>query len=400
LRDTFFYVQHPESDTLIDERVRSLVGGGFVSATDEHLAPTELGTLTSTYYLRLDTARIFGHLRVGPTDEELLEAVASAAEFADVVVRRNELATIKRAQTRHTGPRAKVYAVLKAYIERGEVPEALRSDAWIIRQNALRLLSALSAFLLRFNAPHAILRARVLALRLEYGAPEEFCPLLQLEGIGIKQATQLYEQGVRSPFDITPVVQSRLIAGREGSAINCPASPYCDRRTAARYHTVWAEQLYYATVRNDGGGGRTSITVSANGTAMLHETFYAAKGYVKSIPIGVYGSQNLNVTYEIRADHVDCVLDPLVVKKAVMVTGLPRDAMRVEASESTTIPAQPSAPTGVHPLVEESIGTSNTAPQVSRSRDPGSLSLLSIHLLSALLRNQILRTIRTSPPPL
>ncbi|MDD1721408.1 MAG: DEAD/DEAH box helicase [Euryarchaeota archaeon] len=370
LRDTFFYVQHPESDTLIDERVRSLVDGGFVSATDEHLAPTELGTLTSTYYLRLDTARIFGHLRVSPTDEELLEAVASAAEFADVVVRRNELATIKRAQTRHTGPKAKVYAVLKAYIERGEVPEAVRSDAWIIRQNALRLLSALSAFLLRFNAPQAILRARVLALRLEYGAPEELCPLLQLEGIGIKQATQLYEQGVRSPFDITPVVQSRLIAGAKVAQSIARLPRIAIDIQLPDTIPFGHSQLYYATVRNDGGGGRTSITVSANGTAMLHETFYAAKGYVKSIPIGVYGSQNSNVTYEIRADHVDCVLDPLVVKEAVMVTGLPHDTMRMEASESTTMPAQPNAPTGVHPLVEESIGTSNTAPQVSRPRDP------------------------------
>ncbi|MGZ7207155.1 MAG: DEAD/DEAH box helicase [Halobacteriota archaeon] len=370
LRDTFFYVQHPESDTLVGERVQSLIDGGFVAARDEHLAPTDLGSLTSTYYLRLDTARIFGQLRVNPTDEELLEAVASAAEFADVVVRRNELATIKRAQTRHTGPKAKVYAVLNAYIKRGEVPEALRSDAWIIRQNALRLLSALSAFLIRFNAPHAIARARILALRLEYGAPEELCPLLQLEGIGIKQATQLYEQGVRSPFDITPAIKSRLIAGAK-VAHSIAQLPRMALGVQLPDTIPFGEShLYYAAVRNDGGGGRVSVTVSANGTAMLHETFYAAKGYVKSIPIGVYGSKNPHVTYEIRADHVDCVLDPLVIQQTVTVTGLPDTAMSVEALESAAVPVQPNAPNEAPPIAEERASTSHTAPQASSSRDP------------------------------
>ncbi len=370
LRNTFFYVQHPGSDTLVDERAQALVNDGFVAATGERLAPTELGTLTSTYYLRLDTARIFGHLRDDPTDEELLEAIASAAEFAEIVVRRNELATIKRVRTHHTGPKAKVYVVLKAYIERGEVPEALRSDAWVIRQNALRLLSALSAFLLRFNAIQAILRARILALRLEYGAPEELCPLLQLEGIGRKQATQLYERGVRSPFDITPLIQSRLIAGAK-VAHSIDQLPRISVDTQLPDTIPFGQsQLHYSTVRNDGGGGRVSIAVSVNGTAMLHEVFYAAKGYVKSIPVGVYGSHNARVTYEIRADHVDCVLDPLVVQKTVTVTGLPSGVMSVETSESTAAPARPNAPSHAHPATEEKTSRSDTAPQVSRSHDP------------------------------
>lgn len=370
LHDTFYYVQHPESGALIDERLQSLIDGGFVAGKNEHLAPTDLGTLTSTFYLRLSTARNFGQLRVNPTDEELLEAVASAAEFADVVVRRNEVATIKRARTQHTGPRAKVYAVLKAYIERGEVPEALRSDAWLIRQNALRLLSALCAFLLRFNAPQAVLRARILSLRLEYGAPEELCPLLQLEGVGIKQATQLYEQGVRSPFAITPVVQSRLIAGAKVAQSIARLPRIVIDMQLPDSVPFGQSQLYYAAVKNEGGGGRLSITVSANGAIMLHEIFYAAKDYVKSFPIGVYGSQNSHVTYEIRADHVDCVLNPLVIKKTVTVTGLPYNTMRAEASDSTAVPAQPNAPNKAHTVAKEIASNSNTTLQVPHSRDP------------------------------
>src|SRR5665811_2089782 len=64
-----------------------------------------------------------------------------------------------------------------------------------------------------FNTPETVLRARILALRLEYGAPEELCSLLQLDGVGIKQATQQHSQGVRSPFDLTPAILSRLVSG-------------------------------------------------------------------------------------------------------------------------------------------------------------------------------------------
>jgi len=45
-----------------------------------------LARLASKYYLRLDTARGFKQLREGPSDEELLDAVASAEEFTGVVV--------------------------------------------------------------------------------------------------------------------------------------------------------------------------------------------------------------------------------------------------------------------------------------------------------------------------
>ena len=137
---TFYYVQHPESSVLLDDHVNALIEKGFAVEAQDNLLPTDLGTLASKYYLRLDTARGFKQLREGPSDEELLDAVASAEEFTGVVVRRNELSAIKGAQAHYKGPKSKVHAILKVYIERGEVPEALRSDAWLIRQNALRLL--------------------------------------------------------------------------------------------------------------------------------------------------------------------------------------------------------------------------------------------------------------------
>ena len=322
---TFYYVQHPESSVLLDDHVNALIEKGFAVEAQDNLLPTDLGTLASKYYLRLDTARGFKQLREGPSDEELLNAVASAEEFISVVVRRNELSAIKGAQAHYTGPKSKIYAILKAYIERGEVPEVLRSDAWLIRQNALRLLSALEAFLLRFNAPETVLRAKILALRLEYGAPEQLCPLLQLDGVGIKQATQLYAQGIRSPFDITPAMLSRLVAGtRIAQSINKLPEIVIDMQLPDSI--AYGQGLMcHATLANARGGARVSVTVFANGLKMLRDSFYLANGYTKSIPIGTYGSQNERVTYRVRVDHLDCVEAPQIREKVIMIDGLPNE---------------------------------------------------------------------------
>jgi hypothetical protein len=305
------------------DHVDTLIEQGFVVVSDELLMPTDLGKLASRYYLRLNTAMSFKQLKGRPTDAELLDAVASADEFADVVVRRNELSAIKRAQSPYRGPKSKVHAILNAYIERGEAPEVLRSDAWLIRQNALRLLSALEAFLLRFNTPESVLRARTLALRLEYGAPEELCPLLQLDGLGVKQASQLYAVGVRSPSDITPAMLSRLAAGtRVAHAIQQLPQVTLDTQLPDSIQ-FGTSVMCQATITNAGRGARVAVTVSANGLKMLQDTFYLAKGSAKTIPIGVYGSENTHVSYEARVDLLDCIRAPLTQEKAVAVTALP-----------------------------------------------------------------------------
>jgi ssDNA-binding Zn-finger/Zn-ribbon topoisomerase 1 len=214
---------------------------------------------------------------------------------------------------------------LKAYIERGEVPEVLRSDAWLIRQNALRLLSALEAFLLRFNAPETVLRAKILALRLEYGAPEKLCPLLQLDGVGIKQATQLYAQGIRSPFDITGTMLSRLVAGsRIAQSISKLPEIVIDMQLPDSI-AFGQGLMCHATLANARGGARVSVTVFANGLKMLRDSFYLANGYTKSIPIGTYGSQNERVTYQVRVEHLDCVEAPQIREKVIMIDGLPNE---------------------------------------------------------------------------
>ncbi|MGZ4915880.1 MAG: hypothetical protein ACXV45_04345, partial [Halobacteriota archaeon] len=71
-----------------------------------------------------------------------------------------------------------------------------------------------------------------------------------------------------------------------------------------------------------------------------------------------------------RADHVDCVLAPLVTKKTIAVTGLPDNTMRRETPECTTTPKNPSTPKNEHALtVKEATSPSNTSLQIPRSHD-------------------------------
>jgi len=325
LSGTFFYVQNRDAGSVLEECLRLLIDNGFVIESDEELSPTEIGNLASKYYLHLSTALRFRELRQSPSDEELLVAVSSADEFSDVVIRRNEASAVKRALTGHKGAKSKVLAILKAYMEKGEVPDELRSDAWIIKQNAMRLFSALEAFLLEFNAPESVQRAKVLALRLEYGAPEELCPLLQLEGIGIKQATALFARGVRTPFDVTTEHISKLISG-EKVAHAIEKIPMISVELELPESIGFGEnQMYYAAINNSGGWGGMCVTVSANGLPMLRDVFHLSKHSSKSVPVGIFGSKNVQVDYEVRIDHLSCLANPIVVQKVVTIVGLPAD---------------------------------------------------------------------------
>ena len=111
-------------------------------------------------------------------------------------------------------------------------------------------LSALEAFIERFNAPETVLRTRILQLRLEYGAPEELCSLLQLDGIGIKQATQLHAQGVQSPSDITPAMSISACVWCTNCSVNRTAAEHHPRYEATRLVQFGQSAMCYATISN------------------------------------------------------------------------------------------------------------------------------------------------------
>jgi len=64
---------------------------------------------------------------------------------------------------------------------------------------------------------------------------------------------------------------------------------------------------------------------------MFRDSFYLAKGYTKSIPIGVFGSENVQVCYQARVDFLNCIEPPVTQEKTIVVTGLPDNLQKTDA---------------------------------------------------------------------
>jgi ssDNA-binding Zn-finger/Zn-ribbon topoisomerase 1 len=88
--------------------------------------------------------------------------------------------------------------------------------------------------------------------------------------------------------------------------------------------------MCYATVSNSQGGARLTVTVLAKGLKMFRDSFYLAKGYTKSIPIGVYGSGNVQVCYQTRVDFLNCIEPPVTREKTIVVTALPENLQKTD----------------------------------------------------------------------
>jgi replicative superfamily II helicase len=214
LETTFYYVRaesEPEAYGFGDlrERVRetveSLVERGFVAQDGLALSATPLGTLTSTYYLRLPTAERFAELASSfPAEQRaaeraVLRAVARAAEFDSVNPRQSEREAIDPLAPEGMEPGArKVFAILRSGM-RGSVPQELSGDAWVIRQNALRLVAALGAFLEEFGGPTEAATVRRIEARIEHGVPRDATGLVAIDGVAAGRAHKLADEGITTP---------------------------------------------------------------------------------------------------------------------------------------------------------------------------------------------------------
>ncbi|ERH02710.1 MAG: superfamily II helicase [Halonotius sp. J07HN6] len=244
LETTFYYQRaHAAPDTYdpdgLRERVRStlqdLVDRGFVT-TDSDLAveATQLGRLASNYYLRLPTAGDFADLadRDRLSVDAVLTAVASAAEFDSVSARQDETDAIDEVlddtDTDLENGYRKVLAILQASMD-DRVPSGLRSDAWVIRQNALRLLGALHAFAKSFAGPRAAnLIARIEA-RVEHGVSREAVGLTAIDGVGAGRAETLAAGGLTTPGELAEagvdeLTRAGLTAGVADRVVESAAS--------------------------------------------------------------------------------------------------------------------------------------------------------------------------------
>ena len=338
LETTFYYVRAQQAvgyvtgedlRARVSDTLEWLAAEGFIQVDELAVEPTELGRLASDFYLRLETAARFAALAgTDPGEFEVLRSVAGAVEFDSVSARSDETDAIdavlgERADDLANGPR-KVLAILRAAMD-GSTPAALKSDAWIIRQNALRLLGALRTVLDRFDgAETANLVARTVA-RVETGISADAVGLTAIEGVGATRARTLAATGLETPEDVVEagvdgltaaglsegVAERVLEAARDLPvvAVDWGELPETVGRGERSMHTV--------TVRTTAGAARAGLRVTVNGVEMTAKDSYLG---ATELPVALFGSDTDRLALAVRVAFPDLPLPPSVHTRTVTVT--------------------------------------------------------------------------------
>ncbi|WP_436902216.1 DEAD/DEAH box helicase [Halovenus halobia] len=323
------YVAGDELRSRVSETLEWLVKNEFVEMDGLAVEPTPLGRLTSKFYLELSTARRFGTLadRTDLTELEVLTAVATAAEFDSVSARSDEEDAIEavlgeQAADLESGSR-KVLAILKSAMN-NTTPAALRSDAWVIRQNSLRLLASLRAIVDRFGtATQANLVCRVEA-RVETGVSADAVGLTAIDGVGSTRAGTLAAAGYDSPAKVAAATPTKLAAAglSEGVAEQLVESAAELPAVAVEWsgfpETIPAGErdLQEVTVRSTAGSARATLTATVNGVEMTTKSTYLGEA---TLPVGVFGGDTDELDFEIRVVFPELPLDPICRRKTVRV---------------------------------------------------------------------------------
>ena len=338
LETTFYYVRAQSQPQQYDfeglrERVRStlesLVERGFIQAEDMDVGATPLGRLASKYYLQLATAEQFHALttREQLDVESLLATVADAAEFDSVSSRAAEEDAIESvlagADAGLDGGNRKVLAILQAATT-GSTPADLRSDAWVIRQNALRLLAALEEFLDRFAGPRAANLAARVEARVEHGVSSDAVGLTAVDGVGAGRASSLASGGFQMPRELVEAgVETLSRAGLTDSVAervieNARSLPAIDIDWGAFPESIARgdNEMVEVAVHNQAGGARIGVRVTVNGVEMTSKTTYLSDQ--TAVPVGVFGAdEDLEITVEIVCPELPLL--PVAESRTVVV---------------------------------------------------------------------------------
>ncbi|WP_136600514.1 DEAD/DEAH box helicase [Salinigranum halophilum] len=339
LETTFYYVraQSRPAEYGFDglrERVRetleSLVERGFVEMSELRVEPTSLGRLASKYYLDLATAQRFYELsqRDYIDADAVLDCVSAASEFDSVSCRAAETdavdSVLTGVDTSLDGGNRKVLAICRASMT-GSTPADLRSDAWVIRQNALRLLAALREFLDTFSGPRAANLARRIEARVDHGVSRDAVGLTAVDGIGSRRASRLATAGLRTPADlvaagVTELTRADLSEGvAERVVTSAEALPAIDIDWGAFPETVsqGTSTVQQVGVTNTGGSARTGVRVTVNDVEMTTKTTYLTDS--TRVPVGVFGATDDELTFRVEVSFPDLPLLPVHEERVVSV---------------------------------------------------------------------------------
>ena len=340
LETTFYYVRAQRASGYVSgddlrERVSTtlewLIEQGFVERDGLAVEPTALGGLASRFYLRLETARRFADLadRADPTEMRILRAIAATTEFQSVSARADEADAVEavlgdRASDLAAGPR-KVLAILEAGMD-GNTPGALRSDAWVIRQNALRLLAALRAIVDRFGTPAAANLVSRLEARVETGVSEDAVGLTAIEGVGATRARTLAAAGFRRPRDVLDAGPDRLAAAGLAEGVAERVHDHASDLPAVAIE--WGDfpetvapgdhHMREVTVRTTAGGERAGVRVTVNDVEMTQKDTYLGE---TTVPVAVFGGDAAELTFTISVTFPELPLAPVEEQRTVVVEG-------------------------------------------------------------------------------
>jgi replicative superfamily II helicase len=339
LETTFYYVRarsQPEAYDFPTLRGRmrgsldALADRGFLQSDDAGgLEATTLGRLASAFYLRLDTAAGFHEFaESGARDETaVLRCVARAAEFDSVSARQSEREAVRTVLGPDDGELVpgtrKVLAILQGSLE-GAVPDELAGDAWVIRQNALRLLSALRAFCDRFGDPRGANLARRVEARLEHGVSADAVGLTAIDGVGAGRAQRLAAEGLTTPADVRAAgVEGLVDAGlSEGVAERVLQNA----ETLPTVEVDWGDfpdavgrgesTLREVSVASVAGGARAHLRVTVNGVEMTAKE--ASLNGPVTLPVGVFGTDDA-LEFAVEVCFPDLPLHTVVETRRVAV---------------------------------------------------------------------------------
>jgi hypothetical protein len=292
--------------------------------------PTSLGRLASKYYLDLATAQRFYELsqRDYIDVDAVLDCVSAASEFDSVSARSAETDAVNSVLTgvdsNLEGGNRKVLAICRASMT-GSTPADLRSDAWVIRQNALRLLAALREFLDTFSGPRAANLARRIEARVDHGVSRDAVGLTAVDGIGSRRASRLASAGLRTPADlvaagVTELTRADLSEGvAERVVKSAKGLPAIDIDWGAFPDTVarGTSTVKQVGITNTGGNARTGIRVTVNDVEMTTKTTYLSDS--TRVPVGVFGATDDELTFRVEVSFPDLPLLPVHEDRVVRV---------------------------------------------------------------------------------
>jgi len=311
--------------------LRGLVDRGFVEMADDlTVDATGLGQLASKFYLRLDTARSFANLAGASeelTEDRILRTIAAAGAFDSVSARQDERDAVDavlggRAESLDPGPR-KVYAILRSGMN-GTVPSELKSDSWVIRQNALRLLAALRAFLDRFADARAANLARRVEARVDLGVSADAVGLTAIDGVGSGRAQTLAAVGITTPADVLDAGVDELVSAGLGAGVAERVAE--SARDLPRAVVEWGDfpdeiaqgenSMHEITVKTLAGGARAGVRVTVNDVEMTATECYLGE---TTLPVGVFGGDAEKLTFAVEVTYSELPLEPVIDTRTVDV---------------------------------------------------------------------------------